>query len=179
MTAKRSNLISVGRLTGVFGIKGWIKVKSFTSPEDNILQYSPWWLKTRHGVKPVEIDGFEARANGIIVHLPGVDDRDEAALLTNVDIAVEKSQLPQLGDTDFYWHELVGLRVKNRFEGQECDLGVVKELLETGANDVLVVVGDDSSADRRERLIPYVWETYVLAVDLERAEILVSWDPAF
>lgn len=179
MSAKRSNLISVGRLTGVFGIKGWIKVKSFTSPEDNILQYSPWWLKTRHGVKCVEIDGYELRSSGLIVHLPGVDDRDQASALSNIDIAVEKSQLPELGEDDFYWHELVGLRVKTQFNARERDLGVVKELLETGANDVLVVAGDDADQEKRERLIPYVWGVYVTAVDLDRGEITVDWDPEF
>ncbi|SMF35474.1 16S rRNA processing protein RimM [Alteromonadaceae bacterium Bs31] len=179
MTAKRSNLISVGRLSGVFGIKGWLKLKSFTEPEEGIFEYSPWWLKTRHGVKSVEIDAYQQHAGGLIVHIVGIDDRDEAASYTLVDVAVEKAQLPELEGGEYYWHQLMGLKVVSEYEQQNFDIGTVERLLETGANDVLVVKASDTSIDDRERLVPYVPEQYVLKVDLDAQEIRVSWDPDF
>jgi len=179
VTAKRSNLISVGRITGVFGVKGWVKVKSSTEPAEQILQYSPWWLKTRHGVKPVEIDDHQQHNTGLVVHIKGVDDRDEAAAYTLVDIAVERSQLPELDTGDYYWHQLIGLSVISEYQGAEYTLGVVDKLLETGANDVLVVKANDASMDDRERLVPYVPDVYVKAIDLEAGSIRVEWDPEF
>lgn len=179
MTAKRSNLITVGRLTGVFGIKGWLKVKSFTSPEENLVEYSPWWLKTRHGVKAVEIDQYQRHSSGLVVHIKGVDDRDLAAQYALVDVAVERSQLPDLEDGEFYWHQLVGLQVVSVFDGTETVLGEVSKLLETGANDVLVVQATDASVDDRERLIPYVPGQFVRKVDLGAGLIQVDWDPEF
>ena len=179
VTQKRSNLISVGRVTGVFGIKGWLKVKSFTRPEADILQYSPWWLKTSHGVKEVEIDSWKSANNGWLVHIKGVDDRDVASAYTLVDIAIEKHLLPELDSGDFYWHQLIGLQVFSCYEGLETDLGVVDSLLETGANDVLVVKPSESSLDDKERLVPYVPDMYVLAVDLDSNCIRVAWDPEF
>lgn len=178
MTAKRSNLIPVGRLTGVFGIKGWLKVKSSTEPETQILDYSPWWLKTRHGVKAVEVDEAQRHNTGLIVHIKGIDDRDQAQALAAVDIAVEKDQLAALDDGDYYWHQLIGLRVISVFEGQEYGFGEVIRLMETGANDVLVV-RDSEQQGARERLVPYVPDVYVKQVDLVEGVIRVEWDPEF
>ncbi|MFT5083299.1 MAG: 16S rRNA processing protein RimM [Lentisphaeria bacterium] len=179
VTTGRSNLITVGRLTGVFGVKGWLKVKSYTDPLMNIANYSPWWLKTRHGVKPFEIDDCKAQNSGLIVHFKGVDDRDAAAEFCMIDVAVERDQLACLASGDFYWHQLIGLRVVSEFEDSICDLGTVANLLETGANDVLVVQKSDTSIDDSERLIPYVLDVYVHEVDLESGEIRVEWDPEF
>ncbi|WP_188150381.1 ribosome maturation factor RimM [Teredinibacter waterburyi] len=179
MTDKRSNLITVGRITGVFGIKGWLKVKSFTSPESNILNYAPWWLKTRHGVKKIEIDSHSLRANGLVVHIKGVDDRDVAADYSATDIAIERDLLPDLDAGDFYWSQLIGLRVVSEYQGNVYDFGIVEQLLETGANDVLVIKADDQSIDQRERLVPYVLDTYVTSVNLDTGEIRVAWDPEF
>lgn len=179
MTKKRSNLQAVGRITGVFGIKGWVKVKSFTQPESNIVKYSPWWLKTQHGVKQVKITDKQFRPQGLVVHIEGVDDRDLAATFRNVDIAVELENFEELVDGDYYWHQLLGLRVVSLFEGQVSELGTVSSLLETGANDVLVVSPSDDSVDDTERLIPYVPETYVTSVDIEGKVLHVEWDPEF
>lgn len=154
-------------------------MKSFTSPEENIFSYMPWWLKTRHGVKQIELDGYEQRAGGLIVHIKGVDDRDQASSYTNVDIAVEKAQLPDLEAGDFYWFQLLGLEVSSHYQGEVYHLGEVQNLLETGANDVLVVKPSSQSIDGRERLVPYVPDTYVKQVDLAAGVIIVEWDPEF
>ncbi len=107
-----------------------------------------------------------------------VDDRDDARSWCNQDISIDKGLLPNLIQGDYYWHQLVGLSVVSEFEGQQFRLGVVKSLLETGANDVLVIKGDTESIDREERLIPYV-EQFVTQVDMTAKKIDVIWDPEF
>ncbi|WP_086932763.1 ribosome maturation factor RimM [Agarilytica rhodophyticola] len=179
MSSHRSNLVDVGRIAGVFGVKGWLKVNSNTDPAENIVSYSPWWVKTRHGVKEFEVDDYQFNGGTLIVHFKGIDDRDVAAQYTLSNVAVERSQMPELEDNEFYWHQLIGLKVINKYQGQESILGRVSKLMETGANDVLVVSSDESSIDERERLIPYAPDEYVLSVDTEAGEIWVSWDPDF
>lgn len=179
--------IAVGQLVGVFGIKGWLKVKSNTEPAENIINYKPWYLKTQHGLKEVEIDEYAFRPQGLMVHIKGCDDRDQAAALGKPVIVVDKSLLPELASQEYYWHQLIGLKVVTAFgsEGSGEDapktqcLGCVKSLLETGANDVLVVEASTDSIDDRERLLPYIPDEFVLAVDLDAGEILVNWDPEF
>ncbi len=176
---KRSNLVDVGRITTVFGVKGWLKIHSETEPMENIFSYSPWWLKTRHGVKAVEVDEHRPHGKGLVAHIKGVDDRDLAQEYCQVSIAVERDQMPQLDAGEFYWHQLEGLAVITEFEGQTSRLGVVSRLLETGANDVLVVKGDADSIDLNERLVPYVPDQFVTSLDLDAGEMRVVWDPAF
>jgi len=179
MKVGRSNLINVGRTAGVFGIKGWVKVISNTEPKDGIVKYLPWWLKTRHGAKIFDVDDYKFQNDNLIVHFKGVDDRDAAALLSAVDIAIEKSQLPPLEEGDFYWHQLIGMEVNSVFEGRTCSLGKVKNIVETGANDVLLVVPSENSVDQRERLVPYVPGLYIESVDAEQNVIYADWDPEF
>ena len=179
MATGSSNLVSVGRITSVFGVQGWVKIHSFTEPGDNLFEYAPWWLKTAHGVKQVEIDAYRPHGKGFVAHVKGVDDREQAALITAVDIAVERSELPALEQGEYYWHQLEGLAVFTRVAGNVQRLGCVAKLMETGANDVLVVAPDRDSIDDRERLIPYVPEQFVLAIDLEAGSLEVDWDPEF
>lgn len=182
-----SDRIAVGRLAGVFGVKGWLKVRSNTSPEENIINYKPWWLKTPHGLKQVEIDEYAFRPQGLIVHIQGYDDRDLAGALGKAVIEVEKSQLPKLGkdkfgQEEFYWHQLIGLQVYTLF-GQNNDsgilLGKVSDLLETGANDVIVVKPCAASLDDKERLVPYIPGQFVMGVNLGESVMQVDWDPEF
>lgn len=179
MTGKSSNLVDVGRITAVFGIQGWVKIHSFTEPQDNLFRYGPWWLKTARGVKPVEIDESRPHGKGYVAHIKGVDDRDQAATYTGVTIAVEKDQLPELEGDDYYWYQLEGLRVVSHWQGQDYDFGRVQRMMETGANDVLVVQPDADSFDQTERLVPYVLGEFVRSVDLSAGRIDVDWDPEF
>ncbi len=176
---KKSNLVNIGRVTTVFGVKGWLKVHSNTEPPERILDYSPWWLKTRHGVKKVEIDDGRPHGTAFVVHVKGLDDRELARDYCQVDIAVELDQIPTLDEGEFYWYQLHGLHVVSEYAGQSVNLGVVQRLMETGANDVLVVQGDVDSVDQRERLIPYIPELYVKSVDLVAGKMVVEWDPEF
>lgn len=182
MSNTSSNLVTVGRITGVFGIKGWVKIHSDTEPRDNIFEYTPWWLKTRHGVKPVEIDQAKPHGNGLIAHIKGVDDRDLAETYCKVDIAVERDLMPELEEGEFYWDQLIGLTVITEQGPEPVVLGSVQKLMATGANDVLVVKGNTetlASLDNKERLLPYVPGQFVKSVDLEAGEIRVDWDPEF
>lgn len=179
MSEKRSNLITVGLITGVFGIKGWVKVKSYTQPAESLINYQPWWLKTRHGVKPVELAEHQSHSDGWIVRLAGVEDRTQAEIYARCEIAIERNVLPTLGEDDFYWHQLIGLKVVSIYGGKTVPLGSVSKMMETGANDVIVVKPDASSVDDRERLVPYVFGDYVTEVCMEQGVIKVDWDPEF
>jgi len=175
----RSNLIDVGRICGVYGIKGWVKVKSFTQPTDNLFNYPALFVKTQHGVKPCKVISYEQRPKGYVAQFDFIKNRTDAEHLGNATIAIEKSALVELGDDDFYWHDLIGLDVIASPAYNSVPLGVVHSLIETGANDVLVVKPSDQSVDARERLIPYVFGQYILKVDVQAKQVHVDWDPEF
>ena len=178
-TRKTSNLVDVGRITAVFGVKGWVKIHSDTEPQENIFSYSPWWIKTRHGVKPVEVVDYRPHGKGLVALIKDFEDREKAQEICQVAIAIARGQMAELDTGEYYWHQLEGLVVITEFEGQVSRLGVVSRLLETGANDVLVVKGDADSLDEKERLIPYIPDQFVTSIDLEAGEIRVDWDPDF
>ncbi|UQB42945.1 ribosome maturation factor RimM [Thiomicrospira microaerophila] len=159
----------LGRINGVYGVKGWVKIYSHTDPVGNILSYQPWWVK-RQG-QWVEMKVIESHApqggKAIVAHLESVNSREQARELMGSDIAVMREQLPDDED-GFYWTDLIGCQVEN---SQGLLLGEVIELVETGAHDVLRVKGD------MQILIPFVWDVYVLDVDLDKRLIKVDWQP--
>ncbi len=162
----------VGKINGVYGVKGWVKVYSYTEPSEQILNYLPWYLKKgakQHSVKVVE---GKKQGKGLVALTDGIEDRTQAEELIGSEIWVDKDQLPNLVKGDYYWHQLEGLEVFN--EAGEF-LGEVSHLFETGANDVLVVKASEKSIDDMERLIPYVEKEIVLEIDLEERRILVAW----
>ena len=168
----------VGRVSAVFGVRGWVKIVSYTERPEDIVNYQPW-LVDRAGVQQsLEVDDWKGHGDSLLVHLKGVDDRDIAGDWCQRDIRVAMTLLPELSDSQFYWHQLEHLVVYSHFEEEVRRLGTVTSILETGANDVLVVTGDEESIDRRERLIPYA-EQYVLNIDLGLQRIDVAWDPDF
>ena len=157
----------LGRVSGLFGVKGWVKVFSYTQPREAILDYGRWFVKRQGEWQAAAISEGKRHGKSVIVHLEGVDDRDEAAALVDCDIAVDRAAMPNADDGSYYWADLEGLKVVRR-DGTE--LGHVAYLLETGANDVLVVQGE------HERLIPFVAEKVILDVDLGNGVISVDWD---
>lgn len=179
--AKATRFSAAGKITGVFGIKGWVKVVSFTEPEENLFEYQPWQL-VEGGLRGdasgtvVEIERFQRHKEGWIALIKGVNDRTQAEKYKLTDILVDGTQFPALPVGEYYWRELIGLRVFTEYEGQTpINIGYVSELMETGANDVLVVRPDNDSVDDDERLIPYVPEQYVKSVDLIQKKIFVDW----
>ena len=169
-------VLVVGRIVSVHGVKGWVKVYSYTDPMENIFDYQPWHLLEDGVWKPVKLTGKRRQGKGLVAGLDGVTDRDQAQRLIGRDIAVPRELLPESGDGEYYWRDLIGLRVKLD-DGR--DLGRVAAMMETGANDVLVVRGDGDSLDRRERLVPWIPDQVILNVALERGEMRVDWDPEF
>lgn len=159
----------VGKLNGASGIKGWVKVYSYTDPKENILNYSPWYLKLDGQWQQVSILNGREQGKTVVAQLEGCNDRNTAESYRGVEIAIEESQLPQLEEGEYYWRDLVGLTVVN-MAGEE--LGTVKKMMETGANDVLVV----KTTSKEELLIPYVPEYSVMKVDLESKQITVDWE---
>jgi len=163
-------VINVGKISGVFGIKGWVKVFSFTDPRENILTYSPWLLKKGDETKTVEVIDGQLQGKTIVAQLAGVNDRDQAAGLMGWDVFITQGQLPAAAKDEYYWSDLVGLKVET-IDGVQ--LGVVDSLLETGANDVIVVQGE------RERAIPFLQGQTIIDIDLNEGRIVVDWDPEF
>lgn len=159
----------VGKLNGASGIKGWVKVYSYTDPKENILNYSPWYLKLDGQWQQVSILNGREQGKTVVAQLEGCNDRNTAESYRGVEIAIEESQLPQLEEGEYYWRDLIGLTVVN-MAGEE--LGTVKKMMETGANDVLVV----KTTSKEELLIPYVPEYSVMKVDLESKQIMVDWE---
>lgn len=165
-----SDLVEVGRFSGVYGVRGWLKVYSYTEPQENILDYNPWYVHAGGRWQSVEVAEGRVHGKGVVARLVGCDDRDAASLLTGAAIAVDRAQLPPAGPGEYYWVDLEGLKVIT-LSGVE--LGVVDHLFETGSNDVMVVKGD------RERLIPFIRDQVVVQVDLEHRVMRVDWDPEF
>jgi len=167
----------VGKITGSYGIKGWVKIQTYTETPENFAGFGAWYLVRRDGLEPVALDRLKPHGRGIVAHIKDVDDRTLAETYRGLEIAVPKSALPPLPEGDYYWRDLQGLQVWCR-QGESKDkvlLGVVDYLIETGANDVLVVKACEGSIDKRERLIPYLPGNTVTRVDLEEAVIEVDW----
>lgn len=173
MEFKQQELITMGRIGRLYGIKGWVKLISYTNPQDNILDFRHLLARIGNQWQPIEMDHCKIHGKGLIAHFVGFDDPDDVKNLTGVELAVRVDELPELGAEDFYWHELIGMRVVTE-SGQY--LGMVSKLLETGANDVLVVQAVEGSVDGRERLIPYLFERVIKRVSREERCITVDWD---
>ena len=165
------DFVILGRVSGVHGVRGWVKVYAETREREGILGYNPWYLRESSGWQPRQLVEGRVQASGLVVaRLEGVDSIDQARALIDAEIAVKREQLPRLKRGEYYWSDLEGLKVVN-LEGVE--FGTVSHLFETGANDVLVVRGGE-----RERLIPFTKDA-VRKVDLATREIRVDWDPEF
>jgi 16S rRNA processing protein RimM len=166
-----NELISIGEISGVFGIKGWVKVFSLTDPRENVLKYSPWVLKKGSEVKEVKLLNGKRQGKSVVACLEGVSDRDAAASYSGWEILINKSQLPEAEEGEYYWADLVGLSVETE---SGLSLGKVDYLIETGANDVLVVKDAE-----QERLIPFIQGPTIKKIDLKDKLIIVDWDPDF
>jgi len=162
--------IVVGHIVGLHGVRGWVKVVSYTEPRQNILDYRPWYLEQAGVVEQVDPAAGREQGKSLIAQISGIEDRDTAAGLIGANILVNRELFAQTGSGEYYWSDLIGLQVTT-IDG--VILGVVDSLLATGANDVLVVCGD------RRRLIPFISDDVVKCVDLAAGMVTVDWDPDF
>lgn len=170
---RSDNRVVLGKVGKVHGIKGWLRLNSFTSPPGNILNYAKLHTELENAPRLLRIDDSRAQQKGLVVHFEGFDDPETARRLTGCEIWVPSTDMPALEAGSFYWHELQGLQVKN-LQGQI--FGSVQRLMETGANDVLVVAPTANSCDSRERLIPFLPERVIMDVSMKAQCITVDWD---
>ena len=164
-----SDLICVGHILGAQGLKGWVKVYSNTSPRANIVKYGPWLVEQESGLNTFEVSGRE-QGKQVLAKLNNIDDRNQAESLIGCKLYIHADQLPVLDKDEYYWSDLIGMTVESL---QSEPLGVVDSMIETGADDVMVLKGE------RERLIPFVLDEIVRSVDLERRCIVVDWSPEY
>lgn len=164
-------LLHVGKVSGVFGIKGWVKVFSFTGYREDILRYSPWLLKKNGATKTVEVMTGQLQNQLVVAQIKGVDDRNAAEALMGWEIFINSNQLPTAKQGEYYWSDLIGLQVEN---SEGVVLGLIESLLETGANDVIIVQGDE-----RQHAIPFIQPQVVLKIDLIARKMWVDWDADF
>lgn len=172
---KLTGKILLGHVSGLFGVKGWVKIFSYTRPRVQICNYRDWYLAKNANTeefKEVHLEDGRAHKEGVIAKFKNIDDRDLAAALLDYEIWVDESELSALEEGEYYWHQLIGLEV---FDAENFSFGKVENLLETGANDVLIVRDENTT----ERLIPYIKDQVIKSIDLDAKRIVVDWDKEF
>ncbi|OGA53291.1 MAG: ribosome maturation factor RimM [Betaproteobacteria bacterium RIFCSPLOWO2_12_FULL_62_58] len=162
-------MVVMGRVSAPFGVKGWIKVQPFTAAAANLLSYTVWWLGGGGGWLKYAVADVQVHGRSVVAQLEGCEDREAAARFRGMQVAIPRDALPTTDANEFYWADLIGLKVVN---SAARDLGQVVRILETGANDVLVVEGE------RERLIPFIADV-IRKVDLAGGVITVDWGADF
>jgi 16S rRNA processing protein RimM len=158
-------LVTMGRISAPFGVKGWVKVQPNTAATGNLLAYKTWWIGREGGWREIAVAEARVQGRALVARLEGYDARDAAAGLRGTSVAVPRAALPRTQSGEYYWADLIGLAVVN---GSAQALGRITGVLQTGANDVLVVAGE------RERLIPFIAEV-IRDVDLAAGVMRVEW----
>lgn len=165
-------LMQIAILKKPYGIKGWLWVFSYMQQREQIFAMSPWYIKTAKGLEQLTVLKWHRQKSGLVAQFAEISDRNHAEMMNGVGVWTHKDELPDLADDEYYWTDLVGLTVYN--EQNEC-LGVVKNLFETGANDVMTVAPSAISIDGDERLIP--WHNRIIkTIDLSAKMLIVAWE---
>lgn len=168
MASGADELVTVGRLTGAWGVQGWVRVHSYTDPPETIFDYQPWFAGTAD--RPLIVKEWRRAGSRLVACLDGIESPEAAERLKHRELRISRKLMKQPNPGHFYWHDLVGLEVDN-LEGRR--LGKVAGLITTGAHDVLVI----EDAGGEELLIPFVPGHYVIQVDLKGRRIRVDWQP--
>ena len=162
--------IIIGRVSSLCGLRGGIKVISYTRPQDNLFTYHPWLLGNNGGWQEHRLQRYESRGRQRIAFLIGIDNRDSAATLVNLDIAIYRHQLPVLPAEESYWCDLLGMQVRNQ---DGLSLGTIVDILETGCNGVLVISGEERI------LLPLIKGDIITRVDQDARIMHVQWSPGY
>ncbi|MBK4775667.1 ribosome maturation factor RimM [Candidatus Pantoea edessiphila] len=170
------NPITLGRIIGVFGILGWIKIRSFTEKLDNIFLYQPWFINQINKWHKLEVNNWKYHNNCMIVKIKNIDNRNIANELNNHEIIIDAAQLPQLNQGDYYLKDLLECKVIN-IKGY--NMGTVMDFIETGSNHVIVIKQTKNSLNEKEMLIPFIKNQTIKKVDIYKKIIEVDWDPIF
>ena len=176
MGAEDGKLV-LGRINGAFGVKGWVKIQSFTAQDAGLFAYPQLWCRRQGDWEPIELHEWRRHGKGFVASIKGCEDRNSADTFARCDLGVDEGELPSLAPGEYYWHQLLELEVAAI--SPPVLLGKVDSLLETGSNDVLVVHPVPGSLDNRERLIPFRIGDVVREVDLAGGRITVDWDPDY
>ncbi|MCR3756032.1 MAG: ribosome maturation factor RimM [Sodalis sp. Psp] len=172
--------VILGKIGPVYGIRGWLRVLSSTDDTASIFDYQPWFIKKTSEWCQIELESWKRHKHqDLIIKIRGIEDRENATLLTNYEIVVDASQLPNLDNNEYYWKDLIGCRVVTTSGYQ---MGTVIDLMKTGSNDVLVVNANLKNAfctTVQEKLIPFLYGQVIKDVDLTTHIIKVEWDPEF
>lgn len=171
MTDDVHHLIKIATLKKPYGIKGWLWVFSDTDNRADIFKMPNWQLKTATGFKPLTVREWRHQGSGLVASFNEIPDRNTAETMNGATIWVDKANLPELGDDEYYWSDLVGLTVINT-DGE--NLGVIKEMFETSAHEIISIKPTTDSIDGEDRLIPWHSDV-VLNVDLSAKTMLVAW----
>ncbi|MFI0397979.1 MAG: ribosome maturation factor RimM [Thiolinea sp.] len=171
MQTQPDSMVVLGKLAGAFGIKGWVKVHSYTANMADIFSYQPLYFSVNQEWQAVKLLDYQQQSKGLVAQFEHVQDRDVAIKLTGTEIAVQRSQLPSLDSDEYYWSDLEGLSVVTV---AGVVLGKVDYLFETGANDVMVVKHETG-----EHWLPWLMDTVIKRIDLTAGLIEVDWDPDF
>ena len=165
---KSGKKILVGKISNPHGIKGWIKVISFTDPIENILSYKKWTISDNETEKTYCLEDSRIQGNKIVIKLEGVNNRDDADLLKNLQIEINRSDLPKLEENSYYWEDLVDFNV---IDIKGMHVGKVDSLFRTGSNDVLVIINET----KERLLVPFIMEEVIKYVDLAKELISIDW----
>ncbi|MCK9381731.1 MAG: ribosome maturation factor RimM [Sulfuritalea sp.] len=165
-------MIVLGRIVAPFGVQGWLRVHAFGDDPVAWQKMPQWWLSAdadapAESWRAHDLEAVKLHGDGVVAKLAGIDDRDASEALGSCFFGAPRKTLPPPVPGEYYWADLIGLAVVNL---QDQPLGRVKSLIETGANEVLVVVDGE-----RERLLPFV-EHVVKAVDVAGGTIRADWD---
>lgn len=171
MQTQPDSMIVLGKIAGAFGVKGWVKVHSYTAKMADIFHYQPLYFSINKEWQVAKLLSYQQQSKGLVAQFEQIQDRDLALKLTGTEIAVQRSQLPALETDEYYWSDLEGLTVVTV---TGVVLGKLDHLLETGANDVLVVKHSTG-----EHWLPWVMDKVIKRVDLTTGLIEVDWDPNF
>lgn len=178
------NYLTLADVVGVYGVKGWVKLRPRLEDTDLLIRLPELHLhppatsasaSMLAQAEPVQVEAVRQQGKSLIAKLAGIDDRTAAEALRGREIRVPAECFPLPDEGEFYWRDLVGLAVWCREDDTRVLLGVVDRLLETGANDVLVVTPTGESVDSKEHLIPWIPETVIVDVDLNDKKIEVRW----
>ena len=162
--------IIVGKLGKTHGVHGWLNLYSETKPAENILEYKPLFWMTASGWQEINVTEIKPHGKNFLIHIAGIDNPEDAKKYTGKEIAILRQQLPGLKADEYYWADLEGLTVINQ---NNIEFGVIDHMMETGANDVMVVIG------KKKHLIPFIRNQVVIDIDLDAKVMHVNWDEDF
>lgn len=166
--------VILGRLSGLYGVKGWFRVFSHTEPRAALLDYEEWLIGVGGCWRSARLVDGREHGRTIVAKLAGIEDREAAAPFVGADIAVPRETMPETAPGQYYWADLIGLTVRHA-DGRV--LGTLADMIATGAHDVMVVrAPGEGAAGSKEILIPFVVDKYVLDVDLAAGRVDVDWE---